>query len=165
MQRLLDFYGKGLIGPIAARKIVPAVEVSNLLSCAQKTENMAKVVLIMPDQPECSPAEIFKDPLRFRSDRAYFMVGAYGRLSQAVTSWLVERGAQHVVLFCCSADNALYDDSFQVELKAMGCNTVRVIGDMTKYEDVVRAIRSSEIPFAGVLQFPRSSKVRASPLA
>ncbi|KAL1878202.1 putative secondary metabolism biosynthetic enzyme [Diaporthe australafricana] len=117
-------------------KVVPIAETSDLSSDARTTEYTAKTVLVMPDRPENPPNGLLKEPLRIRSDRAYLLVGDSGRFSRAVTTWLVERGVQHLVFFRGSTDNIPNDVSFDWELKEMGCTTVWVEGDVTREEDI-----------------------------
>lgn len=158
MQRVLDFHQNGHIAPLAPRKTIEAVELSDAVSGAHTWTNPGKVVLLMPDQPNI-PLAYFKDPLRFRTDRAYLIVGNSGKTTRPVATWLVERGAKHIVFFCGSNEDLVEDERFDVELTSMECATVRISGDLTDGEDIIRAIRSMEIPFAGVLYLTGASKV------
>lgn len=136
-----------------------AAKLPDLVSCATTWTKPGKVVLLMPDQPSRSSDEPDKGPLRVRSDRAYLLVGHYGKATRAVATWLVERGAQHLVFLYSSTEKVLDHDRFEVELKSMGCTTVWILGEITREEHIVDAIRSVNIPFSGVLHLTSTSKV------
>lgn len=165
MQRVLDFHRQGHISHLAPIKTILAAEIPDLVSCAHAWTQPGKVVVLMPGRPENPPAEFKNVPLRFRPDRAYLCVGNSGKALRAVATWLVERGARHVVFLSGPTNNVLDDDRFEAELTSMGCTTVRVTGDVTREEDIVSAIRSVDIPFAGVLHLTHSSKVSHGPFS
>lgn len=113
----------------------------------------------MPDRPNKSMDEFSQGPLQFRPDTAYFIVGTYDRATRSVATWLVERGAQHIVFLLNSTGKVHYDDRFDAELESMGCSTKWVSGDVAREEYIVNAIRSVELPVAGVLYLISSSRV------
>jgi len=62
----------------------------------QGGKHIGKVVLSMRERPcEVVPGE---DPLSFRSDACYLIVGGLGGFGLAVAKWMAERGAGHLVL-------------------------------------------------------------------
>lgn len=70
--------------------------------------------------------ELRGNRLQFRSDRAYLFVGGSGRTARSVATWLVERGAQHIVFFEDSEAKAPENNRFHVELESMWCTTIYV---------------------------------------
>lgn len=156
MQRALDFYRKGHVGPVSPSKTFLAAEIPDLVS------KLGKIVLLMPDWPSKPPNEFNRGPLRFRSDREYLFLGDSGKATRAVATWLVEPCAQHIVFLSRPTDSGFDVDRLKVELASMGCTTACITGDVTREEDIVSAIRSVDLPFAGVLHLTSTSKVGCS---
>ena len=97
--------------------------------------------------------------LLLRPDVAYLSVGGLGGLGRSVASWLVEKGAKHLVFFARSAGNLPKDDSYFLELEAQGCTVQAISGDVTKFEDMQSMIQSIGMPVGGVLQASMVFKV------
>ncbi|THC90429.1 hypothetical protein EYZ11_010106 [Aspergillus tanneri] len=117
----------------------------------QRGQHTGKIVIAMPENSTELPAEPSRQELVLRQDRAYLFVGGLGGLGRSIATWLVEHGARHLVFMARSAVNIPDDDPFVQELAVLGCTTTRISGDVSKHEDVLRAIRASGKP-VGVLQ-------------
>lgn len=152
MGKAMEFYTLGLIKPSAAITNFSASHITEPFRYMQKSQHIGKIVVSMPDAGEELPLETVREDLVLRSDRAYLFVGGLGGLGRSIATWLVERGAKHVVFMSRSAGNLLDDDPFVKEFAAHGCRTTRVSGDVSKYEDVVSAIQAAGEPIAGVFQ-------------
>lgn len=113
---------------------------------------MGKIVVTMPEDLEDLPSEAAYESLRLREDGAYLLVGGLGGLGRSITTWLAEKGAKHFVFLSRSAGKMADDDPFLQELESLGCTAVRVSGDVSNYDDVVRAIKATGQPIFGVLQ-------------
>lgn len=118
----------------------------------QKGDHIGKVVVSMPRDGADLPSETGYDELCLRSDGAYLFVGGLGGLGRSITTWLVEKGARHLVFFSRSAGQLRDDDPFVQELQSLSCTVTRVSGDVTIYEDVVRAMKAAGKPIIGILQ-------------
>lgn len=151
MQRAVEYYKLGHIKPVCAKRF-SATHISEPFRHLQKAEHIGKFVVTMPDDIGELPTEATHDAIRLRGDRAYLFVGGLGGLGRSITRWLIEKGATHVVFLSRSAEDFKDDDPFIQELSALGCRATRISGDVCKYEDVVRTIKSVDEPFAGVLQ-------------
>lgn len=164
MQRMMNFYERGFIGLLSHRQAIEAVEISDHLCSLGKAADLAAVMTLMPDNPQELPTEPAAKALRMRSDRAYLLVGDLGICGRAIATWLVERGAQHIVFLFSSGKSGIHE-AFELELASMGCTSIWVSGDGARDADVVHAIRSAEIPFAGVFQTTAAPKVRTCDLS
>ncbi|KAI3391556.1 hypothetical protein diail_7150 [Diaporthe ilicicola] len=118
----------------------------------QKESHIGKLVVSMPSDDTDLPSERGSDELCLRSDGAYLFVGGLGGLGRSITTWLVEKGARHMVFLSRSSGQLRDDDPFVQELQSLSCTVTRVSGDVTVYEDVVRAIIEAGKPIVGVLQ-------------
>lgn len=88
----------------------------------------------------------------FRQEVSYLLVGGFGGLGHSIATWMVEHGARNLVFLSRTASNA-DNDAFIAELKGYpGCTVTTVSGDVSKYEDVSKAIESAPAPIAGVMQ-------------
>lgn len=150
--RAVEFYKQGHIKPIYPMKTFSACAISEPIRTMQKGDHIGKLVVSMPHDPAGLPSEAANDELCLRSGGAYLFVGGLGGLGRSITTWLVEKGARHLVFFSRSAGQLDDDDPFVQELQSLGCTVTRVSGDVTIYEDVVRAIKSASKPIVGVLQ-------------
>lgn len=128
----------------------------------QKGTHMGKIVVAMPEDPADLPSEAAYEALSLRDDGAYLFVGGLGGLGRSITTWLAEKGARHFVFLSRSAGNMPDDDPFIRELSSLGCTATRVSGDVSNYDDVVRAIKAAGRPINGVLQASMVLQVCAS---
>ena len=86
------------------------------------------------------------------SDMAsYLLVGGLGGLGRAVSTWMIERGARHLIYLSRNAGGT-DDEQFVHELNSMGCQVQLVRGSVTELEDVCRALEGAPYPIKGVLQ-------------
>lgn len=152
LRRTVEFYQQGHIRPIYPLKAFSACTISDPIRTMQKGDHIGKLVVSMPHDQTELPSETGHDELCLRSDGAYLFVGGLGGLGRSITTWLVEKGARHLVFFSRSAGQVRDDDPFVHELQSLGCTVTRVSGDVTIYDDVVRAIKAAGKPIVGVLQ-------------
>ncbi|GJD02486.1 polyketide synthase [Colletotrichum higginsianum] len=152
MRRALALYTEGYIRPISPLTTLSATKISEAIRFMQKGQHLGKTVVTMPENHNELVSEKPHSPIILRNDAAYLLVGGLGGLGRSITTWLAERGARYFVFLSRSAASVPDDDPFVLELKALGCMTVRVSGDVANYEDVLRAIAAAGRPIAGVLQ-------------
>jgi hypothetical protein len=152
LRRTVEFYQQGHIKPISPLKTFSACTISEPIRKMQKGDHIGKLVVSMPHDHVELPSETGYDELCLRSDGAYLFVGGLGGLGRSITTWLAEKGARKLVFLSRSAGQVPDDDPFVRELQSLGCAVTRVSGDVTIYEDVVRAIKAADEPIVGVLQ-------------
>lgn len=152
MTRAMDYYRAGFIQPIKPTRTFDAVSIVDAIRYMQRGQHMGKIVISMPENSTDLPAEPSRQELVLRHDRAYLFVGGLGGLGRSIATWLLEHGARHLVFFSRSAGKVPDDDPFVQELADLECMTTMVSGDVSKHDDVLRAIRASGKPVGGVLQ-------------
>ena len=91
-------------------------------------------------------------PIVFNGSASYLLVGGLGGIGRAVSTWMVDHGARELIYMSRSAGTSTKDDAFVSELQSMGCGVKLVRGDVTKLEDVKRAIVAATHPLKGILQ-------------
>lgn len=83
---------------------------------------------------------------------SYLLVGGLGGLGRAISRWMVEHGARHLIYLSRNAGSGLDDEQFVYELDSMGCQVQLVQGSVTNPEDVTRALEKATHPLKGILQ-------------
>ena len=83
---------------------------------------------------------------------SYLLIGGLGGLGKAISIWMVEHGARNLIYLSRNAGSGTQDKSFVCELNSMGCQAQLIQGDVTKLEDVIRAVKEATFPVRGILQ-------------
>ena len=99
----------------------PMAEIGDALQYMGSAKHVGKLVLTIPALANGT----------VRDDRTYLITGGLGGIGCAVASWLVERGARHLVL---NGRRAPDDSSVETieELRSLGANISVKIADMTE---------------------------------
>jgi NAD(P)-dependent dehydrogenase (short-subunit alcohol dehydrogenase family) len=118
----------------------------------QKGQHIGKIVVTLPEVDKDLKVMSERKELSLRRDRAYLLVGGLGGLGRSVASWLVEKGARHIIFFSRSAGFVPKDDPYFLELEAQGCVVQALSGSVSKVADVRKAIKAAGKPIGGVLQ-------------
>ncbi|KIA75610.1 polyketide synthase [Aspergillus ustus] len=108
-------------------------------------------VLDIPSATKCLPVLPADPKLSLRSDVAYLLVGGLGGLGQSVSTYLVERGARHLIYLSRTAGESQAHQTFFRELESQGCSVQAIKGNVSSLADVSAAIRNAQLPIAGVL--------------
>jgi len=85
--------------------------------------------------------------------------GGIGGLGRALATWMVERGARHLIFLSRSAGVSEESKSLSDELESMGCSITMVKGGVDNIEDVKKAIEASFRPIKGVFQLAMVQRV------
>ncbi|CAH0054501.1 unnamed protein product [Clonostachys solani] len=137
-------------------KLFPASEIREAFRYMQKGQHIGRVSVAMRDDlvDQKFTIEVVPRPLQttFNSSASYLLVGGLGGLGRAVSRWMVEQGARELIYLSRSARETGDTAVFVEELQAAGCHVQLVAGDVTKPEDVVRAITAASLPLKGILQ-------------
>ncbi|KAH7372241.1 putative polyketide synthase [Pyrenochaeta sp. MPI-SDFR-AT-0127] len=152
----LKYYVEGYTTPIRPNKVFPASQTQDAFRYMQKGQHIGKITIsISHDTHETEALETTKRvlPIAFKSSASYLLVGGLGGLGRAISTWMVDNGARELIYLSRSAGKIPNkDDMFVNELESMGCTVKLVQGDVTKPEDVERAIAEAGYPLAGVIQ-------------
>ncbi|KAK9649365.1 hypothetical protein HCH54_003786 [Aspergillus fumigatus] len=144
----------------------PTQHVQDAFRFLQTGAHMGKVVLpagpeeVVPVVPR--PKGITPRP-RLRSDASYLVVGGVGGIGRSIAHWLVDHGAQNLILLSRSAgdlDLAQNQNAegalFVRELRAAGCRVKPVSCDIALASSLAKALRACEDeglpPVRGVIQ-------------
>ncbi|KAK3685289.1 putative polyketide synthase [Podospora appendiculata] len=152
LQQCMTYYRSGAIKPIAPLTIFDAAQVIDSFRYLQTGQHIGKVVITMPQDPaeiETTPRP--PQPPNFRSDASYLLCGGLGGLGRAVSTWMVENGARHLVYLSRSGGESNRDRAFIQELNAQRCIVQTFKGDATNARDVENAVRNAEKRIAGVM--------------
>lgn len=101
-----------------------------------------------------SLSELPPQPLRVRSDATYLVTGGLGMLGRSVATWLIRKGAKHLVLTGRNANSKTAQAILRTG-ENNGVATHVVATDISRDEDVsrlIRMIRNELPPLRGVVQ-------------
>ena len=152
LRRAMEYYEQGYIKSIAPIKEFQAVEVEAAMRYMQKGQHIGKIVVTFPTNPTELEATANTRDLVLRPDVSYLSIGGLGGLGRSIASWLVERGARHLIFLSRSAGSVTSEDPYIKELAARGCSVQTFSGSVANMSDVKRVITSAAKPIAGVLQ-------------
>ncbi|KAJ3955142.1 hypothetical protein N0V92_008330 [Colletotrichum tropicale] len=152
LERVIDLWTQGHIEPYIASTF-SAAEISQPFREMQQSQHIGKIVVKLPEEAESQllPTEPIHKTLELRHDRSYLFTGGLGSLGTVISSWLVEKGAEEIIFLSRSAGRLPEHASLAKELACLGCNVTFVSGNIAKYDDVVRAIKTAKMPIGGVL--------------
>ncbi|KAI0096719.1 fatty acid synthase S-acetyltransferase [Nemania sp. FL0031] len=153
----VEYYEQGRIGPIRPIKVFSADKIQEACRYMQQGQHIGRICLSLRDSsgkplPELGLAARQREA-RFSGTASYLLVGGLGGIGRAVARWMVEHGAGELVFLSRNAGSDQEDNIFINELESMGCRRARLVaGDVTRFEDVDKAVRAAESPLKGVIQ-------------
>ncbi|KAI1613463.1 KR domain-containing protein [Exophiala viscosa] len=153
LNKIVKYYEQGYIQPIKPIKTFQASAVEECFRYMQKGQHIGKIVVSMTatsKQEHLLPSESQTD-VTFDSDASYLLVGGLGGLGRAVSTWMVERGARHLIYLSRSAGKSAEDQDFIHELQEQDCVATAVQGNAANEDDVAKAVQSAT-KLKGILQ-------------
>ncbi|KAI0835035.1 hypothetical protein F5Y06DRAFT_142856 [Hypoxylon sp. FL0890] len=161
MNRLLrssvDHYQQGLCRPRVATKIFSGDQVQDAFRYVQQNAHTENVVVQLraPDQTPQIGSDVSQRKRKPVFDRAasYLLVGGLGGIGRAVSVWMAEQGATHIIFLSKSAGDRPEHQALKRELDSLGCTARFIRGDVTDVADTTRAIQAAgDAPLKGVMQ-------------
>ena len=152
---------QGKIRPIQPVRTFKASQVQQALAYMQRGTHLGKIVIDMKSAGSRPTVDIDDVDVALSPDASYLIVGGLGGIGRAICSWMVERGAKNLAILSRSAGASQEDQIFLEELRTQGCDVRTAAGDVTKKEDVQRAVDSSPKPISGVVHLGMVLKVSA----
>ncbi|KAF3067200.1 Lovastatin diketide synthase LovF [Daldinia childiae] len=152
LKTIAKYYEQGHIQPIRPVKIFTADAIGDCFRYMQKGQHIGKITITL-DCPEAK-ALTKRQPTRnieFQNDASYLLVGGLGGLGRAVSNWMVEHGARHLIFLSRRAGETAEDQAFFKELKSQGCKATAVKGSVASLSDVERAVTVGGITLKGIL--------------
>ncbi|RDI84031.1 hypothetical protein Vi05172_g6068 [Venturia inaequalis] len=112
---------------------------------------------------KCHPGTVLPvyappEPLTFRPDASYILVGCLGGLGRVITMWMIARGARHLIFLSRSGADKPEAAALAAELTELartdcpGLYIDIVRGDVSRRDDVSKAIAAAKFPIKGVVQ-------------
>lgn len=132
-------------------KVFEATKIVEAFKYMQKGQHIGKIVVTMPKSPQDLSVTAVKQDFHLRSEGSYLLVGGLGGLGKAIATWMVERGARHLIFLSRSAGKGDGDQEFIRELEAQGCLVRAVCGSVDCLEDVENTVMNTSVPIAGVI--------------
>jgi len=152
VQELQERFESGDYRPLR-HEIFPIGDVAGAFRYMAQGKHVGKNVLSF-QETEIPIGPCTDDEHRFRADATYLITGGASGFGLELAKWLSQRGARHIALLSRSGprDEAARHDIEQ--LRAAGIDLLDLRGDVTRPEDVDRAletIRSAAPPLKGVI--------------
>jgi NAD(P)-dependent dehydrogenase (short-subunit alcohol dehydrogenase family) len=149
-------------------KTFSAASIHEAFRYMQQGQHVGKVVVSMRDSSEDvdfgSAVEDRKKLTRFDGSAFYLLVGGLGGLGRSISTWMVERGARHLIYLSRSAGATSEDhQNFIRELDSMGCSVQLVQGSVTNAENVTRAVDLTQGHLKSILQMSMVLRDQALP--
>ncbi|KAI8258243.1 polyketide synthase, partial [Colletotrichum sp. SAR 10_98] len=153
---ILDCCADGRLKPVRVDQVFPASAILDAFRYMQGGKHIGKIVIQLRDDNSkllLDHVDFTKRAqVQFDGDASYLLIGGLGGLGRAMSVWMVERGAKHLTFLARSAGKGAHDESFRREVESMGCSVQFVRGDVSKAEDVARAIDGVDVPLKGIVQ-------------
>lgn len=153
---------RGKIKPIRPVKIFKACETRDAFAYMQRGTHIGKILIRFDGENatgDISKAITTTSSTTFRPDAAYLLVGGLGGLGRAVSTWMVENGARHLVFLSRSGAQSSDEQAFLEELRYQGCQPIAIAGTVANIEDVERAIEATPMQICGVIHLGMVLKV------
>ncbi|KAL4968148.1 type I polyketide synthase [Aspergillus stella-maris] len=149
-EEILSLYHQGHITPIAVKLITADQQLENQLT--KVSDTVSGAIIEIPENPQPRNAPI-PPGLSLWDDAAYLLVGGLGGLGQSVSTYLIERGARHLIYLSRKAGSLPEHERFAHELESQGCSVQMIQADVGDTQAMKFAIAQvqEERPIAGVL--------------
>lgn len=153
LQDIVRLYSERKIQPIRPVKRFTFSTVEECFRYMQKGTHIGKLIVSRSDADAMLPNSVpLPHVASFDPKVSYLLVGGLGGLGKAVSTWMVEHGARHLVYLSRSAGQSSEDRAFFEELKSQGCHPRVVRGSVLQQADVELALKAEGIPVKGILQ-------------
>lgn len=144
------------ISPIRPIKVFSSDGIHDAFRYMQQGIHLGKIVVSMRDTSgQVSAVQNLqqrKKPIQLDSSGAYLLVGGLGGLGRAISTWMVQHGARHLIYLSRTAGSSVLHQEFAQELASMDCRADFVQGSVSKIEDVSTAIKRAQGRLRGILQ-------------
>ena len=156
MHSVIRLMQTGAISPIHPIKTFDAASVGKAFRYMQQGQHIGRIAISLCEHSEgktLTPEILNRQKhLELDGSASYLLVGGLGGLGQAISTWMVEHGARHLIYLSRSAGHSPEHESFIHEVESMGCQVQLICGSVTNADDVARAVKAATRPLKGVLQ-------------
>ena len=159
LAQCMDIFRRGLIKPIQPSTLFEASQIEEAFRYMQKGQHIGKIVVRMATHAHELQSTAKMRNLVLNPDASYMLIGGLGGLGQSISSWMVEKGAKHLVFLSRSAGVSKKDQAFISELTSQNCSVQVFSGSVANLQDVKNAVENAGRSIAGVLQMSMVLKV------
>ncbi|OJI87738.1 hypothetical protein ASPTUDRAFT_61784 [Aspergillus tubingensis CBS 134.48] len=156
LQELVKLLKSGHIRPIRPIRTFDSSHILDAFRYMQQGVHLGKIVVSMRNaagQVSLDEKVVHQKKItRFDSSGAYLLVGGLGGLGRSISTWMVERGARHLIYLSRSAGTTDAHLEFSEELASMGCRASFVQGTVLNLADVTKAITQAHGHLRGIFQ-------------
>ncbi|HQR84093.1 MAG TPA: type I polyketide synthase [Polynucleobacter sp.] len=142
LQGLLERFAKGELKPLPYQ-LYPASTVETAFRTMQQAKHTGKVVI-----------DLNQNPVKIEGEASYLILGGLGDLGLALTQWLIDQNAQHIVLVGRtppSSEKQSYIDTLcnkGADIQYLQAN----ISDAEELKNVFEILSNSKHPLKGIFQ-------------
>jgi len=144
---LIEDFRQGSLKPLPY-KVFALQDVVSAFRYMAQAKHIGKVVVTIPENSLRDSA-----PREFGGNSSYLITGGLGALGLKVAHWMVEQGAQHLVLTGRRGTSAAVQQEIS-QLEQAGAQVLVVKADVSDQEDVIRllsAVKNSMPPLRGIV--------------
>ena len=134
LQTLLNWFGEGSLKPLPLR-VIPATDIISAFRYMAQAKHVGKIVVTQTAAPTIPHAQ---DTPHIRADSTYLVTGGFGGLGLKVARWLVNQGAQQLVLVSRTVPSESVRTVLR-DLEQQGAQIIVKCGDVAQ-EDQLAAI-------------------------
>lgn len=153
---IVDLLRERHIHPIRPIKVFKSGDILDAFRYMQQGVHLGKIVVSMRDLPgriaQGALVQQRRSEIHFDETGAYLVVGGLGGLGRSISTWMVERGARHLIYLSRSAGTTGKHEDYYQELSSMGCRVDFVRGNVCELRDVTRAVSQARGRLKGILQ-------------
>ena len=150
MNELID---QNVIGPIKHLTSFDISQLESAMGFFSKGVHTGKLVITFQD-PNAT-LKVLQPVTRasFDPSAAYLLVGCLGGLGRSLATWMVERGARHLIFFSRSGGHKPEAASILRDLAEAGAKPQVIRCDVTNEKDLVFAVEqvNTQLPIKGVI--------------
>jgi NADP-dependent 3-hydroxy acid dehydrogenase YdfG/acyl carrier protein len=153
LKDVVRLYEGRQIQPIRPIKVFGPQDILDSFRYMQQGVHLGKIVVSMGatsiSELEVKPRS---EPVSFDSSGAYLLAGGLGGLGRSISTWMVQRGARHLIYLSRSAGTQAKHLDLAQELGSLGCHVDFVQGSITSLQDVTDAVARADGRLKGILQ-------------
>ena len=148
----MDLIRSGIAKPCLPIEVFDASNVTQAFRHFSIGTRIGKVAVSFQDIESRIKVIPSKHDIVFSPEKSYIMIGCLGGLGRSMSKWMMSRGARNFVFLGRSGLAKPAAKDLVNDLRKQGANVEVVCGDVGKYEDVERAMKSTILPIGGVIQ-------------
>ncbi|KAH9209066.1 hypothetical protein DL95DRAFT_467116 [Leptodontidium sp. 2 PMI_412] len=157
LKKVLVLLRAGSVKPIPS-KAFNIAHLTEAIAFVDTPDYHGRITLATDEPSTIVPIHSPPQRLELDGNSEYLLVGCLGGLGRSLTTWMIARGARKFIFLSrTGADKpaaaALIEELCETSRREGLCLSIQVVrGDVTKREDVARAIGSATRPIKGVIQ-------------